>query len=373
MGEEKEEKAISRRKYLGTAGGLAAATAIGWGLAGYLATRPPAPPPGVVKTVTETKTITEKLAETVTAFPPKHFEGIRIRFSCGGPPGCPFATVVYNGALAAEKDLGPEVECYWSDWSPEKMVKDFKDAIAAKPDGICIMGHPGQDALEPLVDKAFERGIIVTSQNVDLPRIEEKYKEKGFGYVGQELYESGYRLGKAAVERGGLKPGDRALVYGLLAEEIRGLRSKGAIDALEEAGLTVDYLEISADVDRDPHLGTPIVSGYLAGHPDCKLVITDHGGLTATLATYLEAAGKEPGEVLGAGFDICPPTLDAIKRGYVIVTLDQQQWLQGYLPIFQICISKSYGFTGLHIDTGAGLVDATNVDLVVELVEKGIR
>jgi len=44
MGEEKkEEKAISRRKYLGAVGGLAAAAAVGWGLAGYLASKPTAP------------------------------------------------------------------------------------------------------------------------------------------------------------------------------------------------------------------------------------------------------------------------------------------------------------------------------------------
>ena len=57
MGEEKKkEEAISRRKYLGAVGGLATATVVGWGLAGYLASRPSAP--GVVKTITETKTIT---------------------------------------------------------------------------------------------------------------------------------------------------------------------------------------------------------------------------------------------------------------------------------------------------------------------------
>jgi multiple sugar transport system substrate-binding protein len=67
-GEKKEEKAISRRKYLSAIGGLGAAAAVGWGVAGYLASKPPAP--AVVKTVTETKTIGEAtVTKTVTGKP----------------------------------------------------------------------------------------------------------------------------------------------------------------------------------------------------------------------------------------------------------------------------------------------------------------
>ncbi len=303
----------------------------------------------------------------------KHFEGIRIRFFCGGPPGCPFATVVYKGALAAEKDLGCKVDYVWSDWNPRKMITQFKEAIAARPDGIAIMGHPGQDAFEPLVDQALAKGIIVTSQNTTLPRIETKYKGQGFGYVGQELYPSGYMLGKECVKRFDLKKGDRALVWGLLAEEIRGLRSKGCIEALEEAGLTVDYMDISTEVDASPPLGTPIITGYISRNPDVKLVITDHGGLTATLETYLKAAGKGPDDVVGAGFDLSAATVEAIRNGYCDLVLDQQPYLQGYLPILQICLAKKYGFSGLHVDTGAGFAHAGNIEALAKLAEEGIR
>ncbi len=303
----------------------------------------------------------------------KHFEGIRIRFFCGGPPGCPFASVVYKGAKAAEEDLGCKVDYVWSDWNPEKMIAQFKDAIAVRPDGICIMGHPGQDAFGPLVDEAIAKGIIVTSQNTDLPQIERKYVANGFGYVGQDLYLSGLSLGRKCVDKWGLGEGDRALVWGLLGEEMRGLRSKGCIDGLEEAGVTVDYLDISADVDKDPPLGAPIVTGYISAHPDVKLIITDHGGLTATLETYLKTAGKKPGEIKGAGFDLTAATVESIRNGYVGVILDQQPYLQGYLPILQVCLTKKYGFAGLHIDTGSGFIDETNVEAVAKLAEEGIR
>ena len=299
--------------------------------------------------------------------------GVDIVFFPGGPPGGPFATVVYNGAVAAAADLGANMEVYWSDWNPEKMVSQFKEAIATNPDGIAIMGHPGDDAYETAVDEAEAKGIIVTSQNTTLPRLEERYKGDGFGYVGQELYESGYMLGAESVRRFDLQAGDRAMVWGLLSPPTRGLRTKGAIDALEEAGLTVDYIEIDSATDADATAGTPVFTGYVTSNPDVKIVVTDHGALTSTLETYLKAAGTGPDDIVGVGFDLSPPTLEAIRGGWTDLVLDQQPWLQGYLPIVQICLTKKYQFSGLHIDTGSGFAHADNVELLAPLVEEQIR
>jgi len=300
-------------------------------------------------------------------------DGVKIVFFPGGPPGCPFATVVYNGAVAAAHDLGADVEYMWSDWNPEKMVRQFKEAAATKPDGIAVMGHPGDDAFETVIDEARANGIIVTSQNTTLPRCEGKYKGEGFGYVGQELYESGYMLGQEAIKRTGFGAGDRAMVWGLLSEPTRGLRTKGVIDALEEAGMTVDYIEIDSATDADATAGTPVFTGYVSSNPDVKLVCTDHGGLTATLETYLTAAGKGPDDIYGIGFDLSPATLEAIRGGWTDLVLDQQPYLQGYLPIVQICLTKKYQFSGLHIDTGSGFAHADNVEALAPLVEQQIR
>src|SRR5512147_3137131 len=69
----------------------------------------------------------------------------KIVFFPGGTPGGGFETVVYNGALAAAADTGANVEYVWSDWDPAKMISQFQQAAATKPDGIAIMGHPGDD------------------------------------------------------------------------------------------------------------------------------------------------------------------------------------------------------------------------------------
>ena len=302
-----------------------------------------------------------------------HFEGIRITFFPGGPVGCPFASVVYRGAKAAEEDLGCKVDYVWSDWNPDKMIAQFKEAVARRPDAICIMGHPGTVAFAPLVDEAFAKGIIVTSQNTSLPSIEDKYKDLGFGYVGQELYASGVMLAKGAIKRAGLRRGDRAMVWGLISQETRGLRSKGCVDALKEAGMKVDYIEISDAINAEAPLGTPVFTGYVSRNPDVKLIVTDHGGLTATAETYMRAVRKRPGEIYIAGFDLSSATVDAIRKGYTGVVLDQQPWLQGYLPVLQVCLAKKYGFSGLHIDTGAALIDKGNIDFVAPLAQKQIR
>ncbi|MGB3715436.1 MAG: substrate-binding domain-containing protein [Candidatus Promineifilaceae bacterium] len=296
-----------------------------------------------------------------------------IVFFPGGSPGGPFATVVYNGAVAAAADLGANVEYVWSDWNPEQMVTGFQQAAATKPDGIAIMGHPGDDAFQAVVDDARAEGIIVTSQNTTLPTLEAKYASGGFGYVGAELYSAGYALGAEAASRFGLGDGDRAMVWGLLAQAGRGERTRGVIDALEEAGMTVDYLEIDDATNADASAGIPTFVGYVSANPDVKLVVTDHGALTATLETYMDTAGLGPDDVVGAGFDLSAATVEAIRGGWTDLVIDQQQWLQGYLPILQICLTDNYAFTGLHVDTGAGFAHADNIDLLVELVEAQIR
>ena len=139
--------------------------------------------------------------------------GKKIVFFPGGPAGGVFAVNVYNGAKAAAADLGPNVQYVWSDWDPAKMVSQFKSAIAMNPTGIAVMGHPGDAALKKWVDQAEGKGIIVTSQNTELPTLMKKYQSKGFGYVGQNLYNSGYLLAQSAVAQLHLKKGDRAMVW----------------------------------------------------------------------------------------------------------------------------------------------------------------
>ena len=299
--------------------------------------------------------------------------GTKIVFVPGGAPGGGFETVVYNGALAAAADTGADVEYVWSDWNPEKMITQFSEAVATQPDGIAVMGHPGNEAFAPLVDDAEAQGILVTAMNVELPGLQEKYGGSGFGYVGAINYSAGFALGKEALARAGLAAGDKAFVWGLVAQAGRGERTQGILDALKEAGVETVYLEIDDATNAEASAGIPVFTGIMSANPEIKLVITDHGNLTGTQQAYFEAAGLGPDDVFGAGFDLSGATVEAIRGGWTDLVIDQQQFLQGYMAILQLCLSHNYAFAGLHIDTGSGFAHADNVEILAPLVEQQIR
>jgi simple sugar transport system substrate-binding protein len=330
-------------------------------------------------TAAETSTeaaATEAPAQTEGAAPAAEggwCSGTNIVFFPGGPSGGPFATVVYNGAVQAAADTGANVQYVWSDWDPAKMTTQFQQAVATKPDGIAVMGHPGDEAFDPLIEDAESQGIVVTSMNVQLPKMQAKYGSNGFGYAGAIQYSAGYALGQEAVKESGLGSGDKAFLWGLESQAGRGERTKGVHDALNEAGLTVIYQEIDDKTNADAAAGVPVFTGIMSANPDIKMVITDHGALTGTMETYLQAANKQPGDVFAAGFDVSGNAITAIQDGYLQLVSDQQQWLQGYFGVLQICLSHEYHFSGLQIDTGAGFVTKDNLDIVAPLIEKQIR
>ena len=123
-------------------------------------------------------------AQPAAAEAPKWCSNLRIVFFPGGPQGGVFANNVYNGAKQAQADLGPKVDYVFSDWDPQKMIQQFREAAATKPDGIAVMGHPGDESFDPLIEDAVKNGILVTSQNTTLPNMETKYAGQGFGYPG---------------------------------------------------------------------------------------------------------------------------------------------------------------------------------------------
>ena len=303
----------------------------------------------------------------------KFCEGTNIVFFPGGPEGGGFATVVYNGAKAAEAALGPNVDYQWSDWDPAKMITQFSEAVATQPDGIAVMGHPGDEAFKPLIDDAIAQGIAVTVMNTELQATQAEHAPAGTGYVGAVLYTAGYDLATEAIKRGGLVEGDQAFVWGLLSQAGRGERTQGVVDGLEDAGMEVVYLEIDDATNADPAQGIATFTGMASANPDLKAAFFDHGNLTSTAQSYLESAGLGPDDLYVAGFDLSPATVAAVQNGFTDLVIDQQQWLQGFEAVTQICLTHNYGFAGLNINTGGGFLDASNVEMIAPLVEQQIR
>lgn len=298
---------------------------------------------------------------------------IKIYFDAGGSVGGTYANIVANGAKMAAHDLNVDLKIYYSDWSSSKMINNFKKALSSNVDGIAIMGHPGDDAYSLLVKQAIKNNILITTLDTPLPKLQTMYSSKGFGYVGTDNYTSGISLAKESILRANLKKGDTAMVWGLMSQPVRGLRTKGMIEELEKHSIKVNYIEISNEINKDPVLGASVFTSYILKHPNTKLVLVDHGGLTAQMENFSRIANIDAKDYFIAGYSLSPATIHAIKKGYVDLVGDGQPFLQGYLSVVQLALSKKYGFSGLNIDTGAGFIDKQNIKIIEPLAKESIR
>ena len=136
------------------------------------------------------------------------------------------------------------------------------------------------------------------------------------------------------------------MVYGVFSQAERGQSEKGLADTLEKAGLKVDRLEITQEVNSDTSLGIPVLAAYIEAHPNLKAIGTQHGGVTSVMDQVLKKAGKKPGEIVVGGIDLAPGTIGALKSGYVSATLDQLLYLQGYMPVLQCVMTAKYKMPG---------------------------
>jgi len=301
----------------------------------------------------------------------KWCKGVHLRFFVGGAEGDAFASIVYNGAKQAEHDLGPTVDYLFSGWKAETMIQQLREAIAAKPDGIAMMGHPGEAAVMPLAEQAYKAGIKMMYQNVPLPGVVAKF---GGGYVGAQQAPQGKALGEEAVHRFGLKGGDKAIVLGPFDQQPeRYVREGATADALSAAGLAVTKLIAPAEAAADPNLLIPTITAALLNQPDTKLIVYPGGQQLGNVPAFMTAAGKKPGEVIAVGFDTSPQIVAAFKAGWVQLTADQQPFMQGYLPILSLCQEVVLGLAPINVDTGAGFVTPDNYKTVAKLATEGLR
>lgn len=300
----------------------------------------------------------------------KWCSNVKIRFFVGGAEGDAFGTIVYNGARQAAADTGAKVDYVFSGWQNEKMVQQLREAVAARPNGIAMMGHPGEAAIVPLARDAAKNGIKMMYQNVPVPTA---VAQVGGGYVGAQQEPQGRALGEEIARRFKVKGGDVAVVLGGFDDSTRGAREEGTAKALEKAGLKVVRLTVPPEWASDPNLGIPVITAALRANAGAKVIVYPGGQMLGNAATYMQAANKKAGEVINVGFDTSPQIVDAFKNGWVQLTADQQPFQQGYLPILSLCSQVVYGLAPINVDTGAGFVTTDNYKSVADLAKQGLR
>lgn len=294
--------------------------------------------------------------------------GMTIYMQMGGNPGDTATLARELGARDAAKALGVKLVEQHAGWNPQTMLTQANEALAAQPDAIIIMGHPGTSAFTPFLQKAKEAGIIVVDNNNALPGT-------GVSYFGLDNFGAGKNLAQATIDNGKLKEGDKVVIYGAFIEGAPSNDvAKGTMEVLDANKIAYDKVQWSNEAVADPSLAVPVLVAYLQANPDVKgIIVPGHGGVTAVLGKVLEQAGKKPGEIQATGFDISAPAIQGVKDGYITVILDQQPYLQGFFPVTAAVLEKKYGLAGLNLNTGGGFVTKDNVDQIAALVQTGIR
>src|SRR5579862_8653508 len=95
--------------------------------------------------------------------------GMTVYMQMGGNPGDTATLARELGARAAAKSMGVKLVEQHAGWNPQTMITQANEALAAAPDAIIVMGHPGSSAMTPFLAKAKEANVVVVDNNNALP------------------------------------------------------------------------------------------------------------------------------------------------------------------------------------------------------------
>jgi simple sugar transport system substrate-binding protein len=271
----------------------------------------------------------------------------------------PFFTPTQYGAEDACKLLG--VQYQWTG-SVNSVVAEMVDAtntaVSAKADGLAV-AVVDKAAFRAPVDQALDAGIPVVSFNAD--GAPDDPGTNRLAYIGQGLYESGYELGRRALTQ--LDGGEVAGFIATPGQLNIQPRIDGAQAAFRDSGKPVTFTPIATNADITA--GLSIIDAYVQGHPNLAgLLAVDAGSTQSVGQTVAKYKLRDRGLKVAGGFDLVPETLTAVKNGDLDYTIDQQPYLQGFLPVLALYLHKLTGGLLFPTQTNTGLLFVTrdNVD-----------
>ncbi|KZL03565.1 MULTISPECIES: sugar ABC transporter substrate-binding protein [unclassified Pseudovibrio] len=278
-----------------------------------------------------------------------------------GQANDPFWSVVKNGVDKAAKDSGANVSYRAPETFDMVAMSQLIDAaIVQEPDGI-VVSIPDGDALGPSITKAVEAGIPVISMNSGSD------VSASFGallHVGQDEYDAGKAAGKKLADMGGK-------VGICVNQEVGNVSLDLRCDGFA-AGFGGNVTVVPTN--NDPAEVEAKIKATLQSNEDIDTIM----GLGASLVgepavAAVEAVGRT-GEVNVATFDMSAGFLQSVADGKAAFAIDQQQFLQGYLPVIFLALNAEYGLIpGGNVPSGPNLITADKAGQVVELSAQGIR
>ena len=257
--------------------------------------------------------------------------------------------------------------------SVEQQLANMRAALAAKPDAL-LTSIVDNKAFDDVIKEARDAGVLVSAVNVDDTEGAKGNARQAF--VGQGFVPAGYSLGKA-ISESFPKEGPIKVLVGISAPGQNWSESRGAgvMQFLEEYKAAHPDRQVSwerIDSGTDLAVTSDRVGAYLNAHPDTTAYF-DTGFWCAGVARSLQDRGVAPGKVLLGGFDLVPEVLQQMQKGYVQALVDQQPYMQGFMPVMEAYLNKKVGLAPSDIDTGQGIVRPDQADAIMTLSAQGLR
>lgn len=255
---------------------------------------------------------------------------------------------IKNGIALAGEQVGADVE-YRNPPTGDiaDMARIIEQATASGPDGI-ITTLADFDVLKGPISAAVDQGIDVIIMNTGTP---EQAREVGaLMYVGQPEYDAGFAAGQRAKGEGVTK---FLCVNHAIQQPTVGERCRGYAD-----GLGIDLGDAMMDSGTDPAEIKNKVLAYLSANPDVDGILT-LGPVSAdpTIAALQE--NGLAGEIHFGTFDLGEEIVKAIREGTINWGIDQQPFLQAYMPVIILANWDRFGvLPGNNINSGPGFVTA---------------
>jgi simple sugar transport system substrate-binding protein len=272
-----------------------------------------------------------------------------------------FWSVVKKGAQQAAKDEGVKLVWSPSNNDPQKEAQLIDAAISQKVDGLAV-SVPNADAIKGSLAKAKSAGIPIITLNSGA----DQFKELGaITHVGQTEKIAGEAAGEK-LKAAGLKK-----VLCVIHEQNNiGLQERCA-GVKQGFGGTVTNQQVKGT--EDVSTTQTEIKSKLQADKSFDGVIALNPDIAAAAKTAIKGASSN---AKLASFDLSPALIKDIKSGNALFAVDQQQYLQGYLPIVFLKLFKQNANTvggGLPVLTGPGFVDKSNAATVEKLAADGTR
>ncbi|HZL47416.1 MAG TPA: sugar ABC transporter substrate-binding protein [Solirubrobacteraceae bacterium] len=270
----------------------------------------------------------------------------------------PFFVPTQYGAADACKLLGCSYQWTGSENSNvSQMVNALNTAVTSGAEGIAV-ALIDLHAFNAPVEAALKAGIPVVAYNADAPG------NGRLSYIGQDLVKAGEDMGERIIAA--VPSGDVAIFIATPGSANLQPRVTGVEKAIKASGKPINLHIVATGAAVPAELST--IDAYWVGHSSTKGMYAVDGGSTESLSKVMQKYGLAAKGIKAGGFDLTEETQKLLQEGNIEFTIDQQPYLQGFLPILQLFQWHVSGsLTGpAETDTGLKFLNKTTVAPYVE-------